>query len=141
MVLAICKMKNKFGKQSLDAIKLVTKVWGKKEIYLGIEIGEERGSTRSQRRLPADEHPIDAPCLSSVVVHNLQKSVVVHAGPGCSCRDALADPGCGQRRGAAASCNLLIRLKRIYNFLYSMLVYAPFALCFVTLCGVFMHFP
>jgi hypothetical protein len=34
----------------------------------------------------------------------------------------------------------LIRLKRIYNFLCSMLVYAPFALCFVTLCGVFMHF-
>jgi hypothetical protein len=22
-----------------------------------------------------------------------------------------------------------------------MLVYTPFALCFVTLCGVFMHFP
>jgi hypothetical protein len=35
----------------------------------------------------------------------------------------------------------LIRLKRIYNFLCSMLVYAPFALCFVTLRGIFMHFP
>jgi hypothetical protein len=35
----------------------------------------------------------------------------------------------------------VIRLKLIYNFLCSMLVYAPFALCFVTLCGVFMHFP
>jgi hypothetical protein len=35
----------------------------------------------------------------------------------------------------------LIRLKRIYNFLCSMLVYAPFSLCFVTLRGVFMHFP
>jgi hypothetical protein len=35
----------------------------------------------------------------------------------------------------------LIRLKRIYNFLCSMLGYAPFALCFVTLHGVFMHFP
>jgi hypothetical protein len=35
----------------------------------------------------------------------------------------------------------LIRLKRIYNFWCSMLVYAPFALCFVTLRGVFMHFP
>jgi hypothetical protein len=34
----------------------------------------------------------------------------------------------------------LVRLKRIYNFLCSMLVYAPFALCFVTLYGVFMHF-
>jgi hypothetical protein len=34
----------------------------------------------------------------------------------------------------------MIRLKRIYNFLCSMLVYAPFALCFVTLRGVFMHF-
>jgi hypothetical protein len=36
---------------------------------------------------------------------------------------------------------LLIRLKRIYNFLCSMLVYTPFALCFVTLWGVVMHFP
>jgi hypothetical protein len=37
-----------------------------------------------------------------------------------------------------ASC--MIRLKRIYNFLCSMLVYTPIALCFVTLRGVFMHF-
>jgi hypothetical protein len=36
---------------------------------------------------------------------------------------------------------LLIRPKRIYNFLCSMLIYTPFALCFVTLRGVFMHFP
>jgi hypothetical protein len=35
----------------------------------------------------------------------------------------------------------LIRLKCIYNFLCSMLVYTPFALCFVTLRDVFMHFP
>jgi hypothetical protein len=35
----------------------------------------------------------------------------------------------------------LIRLKRIYNFWCSMLVFTPFALCFVTLCGVFMRFP
>jgi hypothetical protein len=35
----------------------------------------------------------------------------------------------------------LIRLKRIYNFWCSMLVYAPFALCFVTLRGIFMHLP
>jgi hypothetical protein len=35
----------------------------------------------------------------------------------------------------------VIRLKRIYNFWCSMLVYAPFALYFVTLCGIFMHFP
>jgi hypothetical protein len=35
----------------------------------------------------------------------------------------------------------VICLKCIYNFLCSMLVYSPFALCFVTLCGVFMHFP
>jgi hypothetical protein len=35
----------------------------------------------------------------------------------------------------------LIRLKHIYNFLCSMLIYTPFALCFVTLRGVFMHFP
>jgi hypothetical protein len=34
----------------------------------------------------------------------------------------------------------LIRLKRIYNFLCSMLVYTPFAWCSVTLHGVFMHF-
>jgi hypothetical protein len=35
----------------------------------------------------------------------------------------------------------LIRLKCIYNFLCSMLVCAPFALCFVTLRGIFMQFP
>jgi hypothetical protein len=35
----------------------------------------------------------------------------------------------------------LIRLKRIYNFWCSMLVFALFALCFVTLRGIFMHFP
>jgi hypothetical protein len=39
----------------------------------------------------------------------------------------------------AYSC--LIHLKCIYNFLCSMLVYTPFALCFFTLCGIFMHFP
>jgi hypothetical protein len=37
--------------------------------------------------------------------------------------------------------SILIRLKRVYNFLCSMLVYTPFALCFVTLRGVFMNFP
>jgi hypothetical protein len=36
---------------------------------------------------------------------------------------------------------VLIRLKRIYNFLCSMLVYTPSALCFVTLHLVLMHFP
>jgi hypothetical protein len=35
----------------------------------------------------------------------------------------------------------LIHLKRIYNFLCSMLVFTPFALCFVKLRGVFMRFP
>jgi hypothetical protein len=35
----------------------------------------------------------------------------------------------------------VIRLKRIYNFWCSMLVFTPFALCFVTLRGVFMRFP
>jgi hypothetical protein len=39
------------------------------------------------------------------------------------------------------SLGILIRLKRIYNFWCSMLVFTPFALCFVTLRGVFMHFP
>jgi hypothetical protein len=34
----------------------------------------------------------------------------------------------------------LIRLKRIYNFWWSMLVHTPFALCFVTLHGIFMYF-
>jgi hypothetical protein len=40
-----------------------------------------------------------------------------------------------------SSSTPLIRLKRIYNFLCSMLVLTPFALSFVTLRGVFMHFP
>jgi hypothetical protein len=35
----------------------------------------------------------------------------------------------------------LIRLQRIHNFWCSMLVFTPFAQCFVTLCGTFMHFP
>jgi hypothetical protein len=35
----------------------------------------------------------------------------------------------------------VIPLKRIYNFLCSMLVYTLFTLCSVTLCGIFMHFP
>jgi hypothetical protein len=39
------------------------------------------------------------------------------------------------------SLGMLIRLKRIYNFLCSMLVFTPFAYYFVTLRGIFMHFP
>jgi hypothetical protein len=39
------------------------------------------------------------------------------------------------------ACCCLIRLKRIYNFLCSMLVFTPFTLCFVTLRGIFMWFP
>ena len=35
----------------------------------------------------------------------------------------------------------LIHLQRIYNFLCSMLVFTPFAYCFVTLHGTFVHFP
>jgi hypothetical protein len=35
----------------------------------------------------------------------------------------------------------VIRLKRIYNFWCSMLVFTPFAYCFVTLSGIFIHFP
>jgi hypothetical protein len=34
----------------------------------------------------------------------------------------------------------LIRLKHFYNFLCSMLVFTPFALCFITRRGIFMHF-
>jgi hypothetical protein len=40
----------------------------------------------------------------------------------------------------STSESMMLHLKRIYNFLCSMLVYAPFALCFVTLRGIFMHF-
>jgi hypothetical protein len=35
----------------------------------------------------------------------------------------------------------MIHLKCTYNFWCSMLVYTPFALCFVTLRGIFMHIP
>jgi hypothetical protein len=38
------------------------------------------------------------------------------------------------------SLGMLIRLKRIHNFWCSMLVFTPFALCFVTLHGVFIRF-
>jgi hypothetical protein len=38
------------------------------------------------------------------------------------------------------SLGMLIRLKRIYNFWCSMLVFTSFALCFVTLHGIFMRF-
>jgi hypothetical protein len=38
------------------------------------------------------------------------------------------------------SLGMLMHLKRIYNFLCSMLVFTPFAMCFVTLRGVFMRF-
>jgi hypothetical protein len=52
---------------------------------------------------------------------------------------ALLSARSWQRRWSARSS--VIRLKRIYNFLCSMLIYAPFALCFVTLRDVFTHFP
>jgi hypothetical protein len=39
------------------------------------------------------------------------------------------------------SLGMLICLKCIYNFSCSMLVSTPFALCFVTLHGIFMRFP
>jgi hypothetical protein len=39
------------------------------------------------------------------------------------------------------SLGMLIRPKCIYNFWCSMLVFTPFALCFVTLRGVFIQFP
>jgi hypothetical protein len=42
---------------------------------------------------------------------------------------------------SSLSFSPLIRLKRIYNFWCSMLVFTPFAYCFVTLSGTFMHFP
>jgi hypothetical protein len=39
------------------------------------------------------------------------------------------------------SLGMLIHLKRSYNFWCSMLDFTPFALCFITLRGVFMRFP
>jgi hypothetical protein len=39
------------------------------------------------------------------------------------------------------SLGMLICLKHINNFLCSILVFTPFALCFVTLHGIFMRFP
>jgi hypothetical protein len=40
----------------------------------------------------------------------------------------------------SSNARAMIRLKRIYNFRCSMLVFIPFAYCFVTLRGTFMHF-
>jgi hypothetical protein len=36
--------------------------------------------------------------------------------------------------------DIVIHLQRIYNFLCSMLVFTPFAYCFITLRGTFVHF-
>jgi hypothetical protein len=52
------------------------------------------------------------------------------------CFSSAATASSPLRRSSA-----MIHLKRIYNFLSSMLVYTPFALCFVTLRDIFMHFP
>jgi hypothetical protein len=49
--------------------------------------------------------------------------------------------GASTRVAATLHRRELIRLKRIYNFSCSMLVFTPFANCFVTLSGIFMHFP
>jgi hypothetical protein len=46
-----------------------------------------------------------------------------------------------ERAPSRLLCLAVIRLKRIYNFWCSMLVFTPFAYCFVTLSGTFMHFP
>jgi hypothetical protein len=61
---------------------------------------------------------------------------VAHGRGGQRCRRLGKDGGAGERQRSL----LLIRLKHIYNFLCSMLGYTPFALCFVTLHGIFMHF-
>jgi hypothetical protein len=42
-------------------------------------------------------------------------------------------------RGYGIGWNV-IRLQHIYNFWCSMLVFTPFAYCFITLRGTFMHF-
>jgi hypothetical protein len=60
------------------------------------------------------------------------------AGEGNHCQRPFLSP-CLPPEWCLSS--LLIRLKCIYNFWCSMLVYTPFALCFLTLHGVFMHFP
>jgi hypothetical protein len=49
-------------------------------------------------------------------------------------------PGGARLPSGSGGDDPVIRLKHIYNFLCSMLVFTPFALCFVTLCGVFMRF-
>jgi hypothetical protein len=50
-------------------------------------------------------------------------------------------PWPGSGTASQRTAGILIRLQRIYNFLCSMLVFTPFAYCFVTLSGTFMHFP
>jgi hypothetical protein len=59
------------------------------------------------------------------------------AGEGNSCRRPSPPPWSPLEWCVSS---LLIHLKRIYNFWCSMLVFTPFAYCFVTLRGTFMHF-
>jgi hypothetical protein len=70
------------------------------------------------RYIPAAHHPLDA---LRVALLPIAVFLVVTLGEKLSRRK-------------------VIRLKRIYNFYCSMLFYTQFALCFVTLRGVFMHF-
>jgi hypothetical protein len=52
----------------------------------------------------------------------------------------LGSPSAAYREEVVKRHGQVIRLKRIYNFLCSMLIYTLFSLCFDTLRGVFMHF-
>jgi hypothetical protein len=65
--------------------------------------------------------------IKIVIVHVTSKIILL-----------LSLPYSRTSRSEAWGC--LIRLKHIYNFWCSMLVYTPFALGFVTLRGIFMHF-
>jgi hypothetical protein len=105
--------------------------------YLQGMLGEFPGYTNHVRWMPCK--------YVSVLTEELDERAFLIGGQIC--------PNCGGL-GSVASDKLhllcvnrrleggrVIRLKRIYNFLCSMLVYTPFALCFVTLRGIFMHFP
>jgi hypothetical protein len=88
-------------------------------------------------------HPLDA-TLSILRRHPLY-SLAWGAESGVQGYSSFSGVRCYQGTGATTSSKCptycaLIRLKHIYNFLCSMLIYTPFALCFVTLRGVLMHF-
>jgi hypothetical protein len=95
----------------------------------------------SKSQVRASWHVESGSSLWVVVVSRclfLWGSVVVEA---CHVRGVAREQGstCAKTRWRRGHLRV-IRLKRIYNFRCSMLVFTPFALCFVTLCGTFMRF-